>query len=89
MITIKKDYKRHTCTRDIPSIQDPDLELYYVYNDHISIHNNSLQQYQTLMDLHTEDELMLELISEVVSIERLGPIHVSTPRFSESQIKSL
>jgi hypothetical protein len=39
MITIKRDYKRHTCTEDIPSILDPDLELYYVYNDHISIHN--------------------------------------------------
>jgi hypothetical protein len=34
-----RDYKRHTCTRDIPSIQDPDLELYYVYNDLIRIHN--------------------------------------------------
>jgi hypothetical protein len=39
MITIKRDYKHHTCTRDIPSILDPDLELYYVYNDHITIHN--------------------------------------------------
>jgi hypothetical protein len=35
-----RDYKRHTCTRGIPSIQDPYLELYYVYNDHISIHNS-------------------------------------------------
>jgi hypothetical protein len=41
MITIKKDYKCHTCTEDIPSILYPDLELYYVYNDHISIHNSS------------------------------------------------
>jgi hypothetical protein len=39
-ITIKRDYKRHTCIEDIPSILDPDLELYYVYNDHISIHNS-------------------------------------------------
>jgi hypothetical protein len=39
MITIKRDYKCHTCTRDIPSILYPDLRLYYVYNDHISIHN--------------------------------------------------
>jgi hypothetical protein len=38
MIRIKKDYKHHTCTRGIPSIQYPDLELYYVYNDHINIH---------------------------------------------------
>jgi hypothetical protein len=44
MITIMRDYKRHTCTRDIPSILDPDLELYYVYNDHISIHNSTLPQ---------------------------------------------
>jgi hypothetical protein len=41
MITIKKDYKRHTCTRDIPSILYPDLELYYINNGHISIHNNA------------------------------------------------
>jgi hypothetical protein len=39
-----RDYKRHTCTRGIPSIQDPDLELYYIYNDHISIHNNSQRE---------------------------------------------
>jgi hypothetical protein len=43
MITIKKDYKCHTCTEGISSIQDPDLELYYVYNDHISIHNSGLR----------------------------------------------
>jgi hypothetical protein len=39
MITIMRDYKHHTCTTGMPSIQDPDLELYYVYKDHISIHN--------------------------------------------------
>jgi hypothetical protein len=39
MITIMRDYKRHTCTRDIPSILYPDYELYYIYNGHISIHN--------------------------------------------------
>jgi hypothetical protein len=38
----------------------------------------SIQQYNTLVDIHVEDELMLELISEVVTLERLGPIHVST-----------
>jgi hypothetical protein len=39
MITKKKDYKRHTCKDDIPSILYPDLELYYIYNGHICIHN--------------------------------------------------
>jgi hypothetical protein len=30
----------------------------------------SLEQYNRLVDIHAEDELMLELISEVVSLER-------------------
>jgi hypothetical protein len=37
----------------------------------------SIQQYNTLVDIHAEDELMLDLIAQVVTLERLGPIHVS------------
>jgi hypothetical protein len=38
VLLMKKDYKCHTCTKGIPSIQDSDLELYYLCNGHISIH---------------------------------------------------
>jgi hypothetical protein len=53
MITIKRDYKCHTCTRDIPSILYPDLEPYYIYNDHISIHNSLVHILS--LDSHTSE----------------------------------
>jgi hypothetical protein len=34
--------------------------------------------YQALNELHADDDNMLQLITQVVALERLGPIHVST-----------
>jgi hypothetical protein len=38
----------------------------------------TLEAYQNLIEIHAEDEAMLELIAEVASMEKLGPIHVGS-----------
>jgi hypothetical protein len=48
----------------------PSAQMNHIYSPY------TLDIYQELIEIHVEDECMLELIAEVASIERMGPRHV-------------